>query len=801
MATKLQKMSELAAQTTKQLTHSIDEWLGFLDSAAWLYKYPFHEQVLIHAQRPDAKACAPIELWNNTFRRWVNKGAKGIALIDDSGAKPSLRYVFDVSDTNARHNIPFRLWEMQAAREGQIVEELANHFGEIDAYTELPFSDQITGIVHNAVNDNLPDYANDLMRSLDGSALDEYDDFNIKVWLEQIVEMSVAYCVLTRLGFDAREYFEREDFQPVLDFDTPAVITQLGTATADISEMVLRQIERSVRSIERQERGTLAKAERVLQNEDRKDERSAEHGTDLQPERGLSDSRYRDGRAADGADRQIRKNEESVSQRESQGDVQSPAADGRADSAPAGDRQDGERASREVDERDGERRERDGEPESLRSDGVGAADEQHQAPSRGSGDSGDRSQLTLLPTAEEQIAEMEQAEAETASAFSVSQADLDNELVRGSGFSQGKLRIYKFYQSQPDTNNAVKFLKKEYGIGGHSHTYLDGSSGFVDHDGKGLSFANRHYQDRQQFTWTAIHKRIGELIALDRYLTEKEKAAFPAWEQEEAEKQLQRAEEAAVRETLRAAAAAMDERRKGAEYRFSLGDEVQLGAQTYAILGYDDETVMLSSPRFPLLSEEMPREVFERRLRENEANDHLIVEETAQETPAPVNVNSIDDMTQLDREEALQLFDEGELIYLYDIEHQTEVIAATREDIENFDGVLTTDAFSDDEATKIEEARSLINAYCLEEFEEEANFEDLAHIGLAYTTSEDGSHEFAAEADLIGLAINRYIDRQLVESRSYDSLDELCTQELEGLDFGEDVYKRQVLYRGQRPGI
>ena len=702
MATKLQKMSELAAQTTKQLTHSIEEWLGFLDSAAWLYKYPFHEQVLIHAQRPAAKACAPIELWNNTFRRWVNKGAKGIALIDDSGAKPHLRYVFDVSDTNARHNIPFRLWEMQAAHEGQIVEELANHFGEIDAYTELPFSDQITGIVHNAVNDNITDYANDLMHSLDGSALDEYDDFNIKVWLEQIVEMSVAYCVLTRLGFDARGCFEREDFQPVLDFDTPAVIIQLGTATADISEMVLRQIERSVRSIERQERGTLAKAEKVLQNEDRESERSAEHGTDLQPERGLSDSRYRDGRAADGADRQIRKDEESVSQGEPQGDVQSPAFDGRVDGAPAGDRPDGERAGREVDERDGERRERDGELESLRSNGVGAADEQHQGESRGSGDSGDRSQLTLFPTAEEQIAEIEQAEAETASAFSISQADLDNELVRGSGFSQGKFRIYAFYQSHPDTDSAVKFLKKEYGIGGHSHTYLDGSSGFVDHDSKGLSFANRHFESKRLFKWTAVHKRINELIALDRYLSEREKAYLPAWEQQEAEKRVQRAEEAAVRETLRAAATAMDERRKDAEYRFSLGTEVQLGAQTYTVLGYDDETVMLSDPRYPLLSDEMPRDVFERRLRENEANDHLIVEQAAQETPAPVNVNSIDDMTQLDREEALQLFDEGEIVYLC-YPDGTEAVAETREDIESFDGVFATDAFSDDETAEIEQ--------------------------------------------------------------------------------------------------
>ena len=326
MATKLQLMSELSLQTTKKLTHSIDDWLSFLDSAAWLYKYPFPEQVLIHAQRPDARACASMELWNSPrFNRWVNKGAKGIALIDDSGEKPRLRYVFDVSDTNTRFNTPFSLWQQNEQNEEQIIEELANHFGEPDNLERYPFEDQLIGIIHNAVSDNSADYGRELLRSLDGSFLAEYDDFNVRVWFEQMVELSVAYCTLKRLGIEPTEYLDKSDFVPIMDFNTPATISQLGTATADMTEMVLRQIERTVFSIRRQERDSLANREIVLQNEDRISERSTDYGTGLQTERGLSDSRHRDGYAADGEYWQVRENEESLPERAPEGLLQQPA--------------------------------------------------------------------------------------------------------------------------------------------------------------------------------------------------------------------------------------------------------------------------------------------------------------------------------------------------------------------------------------------------------------------------------------------------------------------------------------------
>lgn len=842
MATKLQMMSELAALTTEQLTQSKENWTGFLNSAAWLYKYPFHEQVLIHAQRPDATACAPIELWNGTFRRWVNKGAKGIAIIDDSGQKPALRYVFDISDTNTRYNIPFRLWQTRPEYEAQIIEELENHFGETGT-DNADLAAIVLGISINAISDNYRDYYEELLKAADNSALADMSDDEISSTFMLQLMTSVSHTVLVRLGIDPAAIFHGDEYESVTLFNSPDTIAQLGAATSDISEMVLRQIERSVRSVERQERDTLAKSQQVLQNEDRKSERSVEHGTQLQAERGLPDTRYRDGRAAQGDYRQIRNDEEGVSQGASEWNVQRSAASEQADRASAGDRQDGAGTGRTDDGADGESRGRDGELESPRPNGVGAADEQHQEPSRGSGDSGDSPQLTtesslqaeseqlpaflseekifgllknatytrshnkddisayfaahisederdafikeafekmvytgvlvdgvmcgyqaqpegllmwegnyLTRTSEsrfswsavkgfiEQLIErdefsenlqaslfssmveqqslIEQAEAEKSSAFSISQADLDNELVRGTGFQDGKYRVYQFYQTIHTQQDALAFLKKEYGIGGHSHTYLDGSSGFVDHDAKGIRFRVRGNDGEQNFSWRAIDSRLKELIALDRYLTEKEKAYLPTYEQEQAERRLQQAEEAAAREALKAAAAAMDEKRKNAEYRFSLGDEVQLGAQTYTVLGYDDENVMLSNPKYPLLSEDMPRDVFERRLRESEVNDRLIVQ------------NEVD----------------------------------------------------------LTEAKRLIDEYCLDEFESVADYVDLEHVALAFTTTEDGEHTVEAQADLAHFSINRYVDGQLFESRSYDSIEELISNDLQALDFSDLTY-------------
>ena len=640
MATKLHIMSELAVQTTQQLAQSVDSWKSFLNSAAWLYKYPFHEQVLIHAQRPDATACAPMQLWNSRFGRWVNKDAKGIAVIDDSGDKPRLKYLFDVSETNARHNAPFRLWHIKPEYEVQVIKELQNAFGETGSGSES-LSDTILGTVIKAVSDNYTDYCNDFLEAAtDGAFADMDSEERTAAFILQLVT-GVSHIALVRLGIEPSSVLSEDDYAGILQFNSTGAINQLGTAVSDISELVLRQIERSVRSIRRQQRGTLAKSSNTLQNEADEAERSDDDGNQLQQKRGLPDSQHSNGQSEPREHRQIWETAEEVPERESERVLQHTDSDERPDGAPNRNQQAGEGTDTAAQLADGAGRGRDRETESGESDALDAEDEQHIPQSRGNGFERTDLRITtenLFPTFQEQLEHIEEAEAQKLSAFSVSQADIDYELCRyGSGFFQGKFRIYKFFEGTPSTEAAVAFLKKEYGIGGHSHTYLNGEGGFVDHDGKGIHFSNHNYKGKHTITWKAVARRLRELIAIDRYLTEKEKAYLPEYEAQEAERRLLLEEKAAARSALQAAAAAMDERRKNAQYAFSLGDTVQLGMTTYTILGYDETTVSLSDPKYPLLSEDMPRDVFEQRLRESPANDRLIAEaQEAEPQPGPV---------------------------------------------------------------------------------------------------------------------------------------------------------------------
>ena len=540
MATKLHIMSELTAQTTQQLTQSVDNWKSFLNSAAWLYKYPFHEQVLIHAQRPDATACASMQLWNSRFGRWVNKDAKGIAVIDDSGDKPRLKYLFDVSDTNARHNAPFRLWHIKPEYETQVIKELQNAFGETGAGSES-LSDTILGTAINAVSNHYSDYCNDFLEAATSGAFADMDnEERTAAFILQLVT-GVSHIALVRLGIEPSSVLSEDDYAGILQFNSPGAINQLGTAVSDISELVLRQIERSVRSTSRQQRGTLAKPSNALQNEADETERSDDDGNQLQQKRGLPDSQHSDGQSEPREHRQIREAAEEVPERESERVLQHADSDERPDGALDRNQQTGEGTDTAAQLADGAGRGRDRETESGESDALGTEDEQHIPQSRGNGF--ERTDLriateNLFPTFQEQLKHIEEAEAQKLSAFSVSQADIDHELCRyGSGFSQGKFRIYKFFEGMPSTEAAVAFLKKEFGIGGHSHTYLNGEGGFVDHDGKGFHFSNHNYEEKHTVTWRAVARRLRELIAIDRYLTEEEKAYLPEYEAQEAEPQ------------------------------------------------------------------------------------------------------------------------------------------------------------------------------------------------------------------------------------------------------------------------
>ncbi len=524
MATKLETMKALSEATMMRITSSRENWMRYLDTTAWLYKYPFYDQLLIYAQRSDARACAPIELWNSVFKRWVNKGAKGIALIDDSGDRLRLKYVFDVSDTNTRSNIPVQLWEVQPEDRQQIIEELTNRFGEIEP--EDNFAQQLLSVVRNVVTDNIGDYADVLPLIMDGSELSGLTGEALQGRFYHTVYGGVAYGVLTRVGIDPRMVLAASNFIDVQYFDTPLVISQLGCATGDISQMILRQIERSVRSIERQTRDNIATETKERDNDAEGDqsesERSDEHGTDISAERGLLDAEPDAGGTAERSAGQIREDAEALPQGASQGPVQCASAVGQADGAPGRDRPAGPGAGRRDAGANGRRGGRERATEGDRPDGVGAPDEQPQGSSRRSGPAG--TDLQLIPESE-QLSLLE-AEAHDASASFLSQQDIDDELCRGSGFAHGKSRVFEFYQNSPDTKAAAEFLKQEYGTGGHSVAYQNGASGLIDYNAKGLHFRQWGDTPGITLTWTQVHRRIGELIQSDRYLTDEEKTGL-----------------------------------------------------------------------------------------------------------------------------------------------------------------------------------------------------------------------------------------------------------------------------------
>lgn len=648
MASKFERISAMSAEAIGHLTETPEAWMRFLKSAAWNYKYSFADQVLISAQRPDATACAPIELWNSVFKRWVNKGAKGIALIDDSGDQPHLRHVFDISDTNSRYNTPFALWQAKQESSPRILEELQDSFGEVSA-TDL--QEATLEIAFIATTDNYQDYFDTMMDSVELSDADMKSAFVVQT------ATAVAYCTLIRLGYDPSRFFNKSHFTDASLFRSEYAVLQFGSAVSEISEMILRQIERSVRAIEREENRTFAIEAQTVQNTSEETERSDEHGTDVQTDRRLPASEPRDGQAAGGRDRRIRLDAETLPQGAQERHLQQAPSERNADAAPSGYQRAGDGDDGIPDESDGEERGRDGTTQANEPDGMGTADEQYPQPSRGDRKSGTDLFLNL-PSEEEQKETIVKAEADNASAFLFPDAEIDNELCRGSGVEHGKYRIYKFYQEMHSVDEAVRFLKNEYGIGGHSQTFLNGESGFVNHEARGFSFEIFKRNVSHLISWKTVDAHLRLLIANDRYLTDKEKEGLPAYEQELSEREERLVEEARHREELRAAALRMDEVRQTATYNLSLGKTVYLGAQEYKIVSFSDQYVTLFNPRYPLFSEELDRGTFDRRMRENPQNDHLI-RSTA---PKPEDLTPIEE--DKEQEFAFRPYAEGDTVYL-----------------------------------------------------------------------------------------------------------------------------------------
>jgi N12 class adenine-specific DNA methylase len=646
LATKLQLITELSQRTAHSVTRNPVNWTSFLKTAAWNYKYPFQDQLLIYAQRPDAMACAPIEIWNRKLGRWVNRGAKGIALIDDSGGRLSLRHVFGVSDTNSRYNRPAVLWAMQEGYAEAVTETLENSFGDLKDKSDIPAA--LVSAAFNAVEDNYADYLSDLMYCRENSFLEELDGLNVEVIFKDALRSSVAYMLLVRCGCSADKFFTSEDFQGVVNFNTLDTVSGLGAAASDISEMLLREIEATVKDLQKTEKKqirTLAKNQGAGQNESRKDERDGEHGTDLHNAGRLPDTRP-DAAGGRNAHRQVWDVAQNISEKPQERDVRQPDAVGQADGAPGGDRPDGEGTDRE---NHGEAP--GGQPragQSGRPDGLDGTHEQPAALGGGNGAGGVGVQLTLFPTVEQQIEAIEQAEDEKSSAFSISQEEIDHVLCKGTGFQDGKFRVCLHYREQHTPKETIDFLKREYGTGGGTHIFTDGTRGNTWHDGKGITITKDSTAEPDAkiiLPWAKVQKRIGELIAADRYLNSKEKERLPAVQQEMEERRRQLAEEAYARQILNREPTSAEPEplpKNEAKYAFSLGDTVYLGAEEYEILSFDGSTVQLRDTRYPLFIKEFPREAFERMLRDNPLNDYLIAPEqpagAKTETPSPLTL-------------------------------------------------------------------------------------------------------------------------------------------------------------------
>ena len=757
MATKLQLITELSESTARNVTRNPVNWTSFLKTAAWNYKYPFQDKLLIYAQRPDATACASIELWNQKLGRWVNKGARGIALIDDSESRSALRHVFDVSDTNSRYNRPITLWAMRDGYEDAVTETLENAFGEPENRSDYPSA--LISAANNAVDDNFMDYLPDLLFFREGSFLEELDDLNVKAFFKIALKSSVSYMLLVRCGYNADEYLTFEDFQSTVNFNTLDTVSQLGAAASDISEMLLRQIEATVKELQiadKKQLRTFAKNEDVPHNESRnQDEGNGEHGTDLYAEGRLSDTRP-DVAGGRNTYRQVWDVAQNIPEKPPERDVREPDAIWKSERPPIGDRPDST----------GTRRADHGEAlgeqsrvgQGDRPDGLDGTHEQPAALSGGNGTGGsdiqlewydrkteDKSlpffhsspvinqilrstshltatkqeivsfysthedererteyiksifnndhteliintdhhvgyktyqnvlhlwegsyeartsqsyydwgviaghfgsmillnefldELPALPSERQQISMIEQAEENKSSAFAIPQGAIDAVLQQGSGVQDGKYRIYLYFQQNTSPKENADFLKNEYGTGGRGPA-LTGTNIDEWHDSKGITLTRGSLTEPDTkiiLPWAKVQKRIGELIAADRYLNRKEKEHLPAYRQQMEERRQRLAEQAYAREILTSEPAPSEPKvssRENVKYTFSPGSTVYIGADEYEVFSFEGGTVELRDIHFPLFNKTFPRDTFERVLRENPLNDHLI--SIAPEAPA-----------------------------------------------------------------------------------------------------------------------------------------------------------------------
>ena len=751
MARKYDFISELYNRTCKTVVASPASWEAYLRSACYNYRLRFDEQLLVHAQRPDATAVLQIDDWNQKFGRWVNRGAHGIAVFEDADRRRQrLVHYFDISDTHpSRFSRRVPIWQMRDEYTAEVIDTLESTFGELNDKETLAVA--IESAARNAVEDNIPDYLPDLIYSVKDSFLDGVSEEEITHIFKTAVRNSVAYMTMSRLGIEAGEYFEPDDLRDVVNFTTPATLNALGYATSDIAEMGLAEISRTILALDRQNRIIAEKTKADYNVGKEKTERSPDDERDhLHDAGGLSAPRSDNAGTAGAVDGQVRPDAEEVPEGASQGTLLQPADELHPERASERHEAQSERDGTDADGADGSVGGRDGESESDGYDELGSEDEQYPEPSSGDRDGGgnlrldyyDRSHedkslpffggddtireilgttphlkaskdeiraffeatadenarisyikrifnndytevilrdgrrvgyktyqnvlqlwegsylsrtaqsfydwgviaqhfeamrllgelqdtMKPLPSTDGQLSLMTAgAEERKPSAFTFSQEIIDAVLTRGSGISEGKMRIYEQFQKSLSAKENADFMKNEYGWGG-AYPAIVGADIDEQHDGKGIRISKGIGSDKPHIDlkWNQVEKRIAELIKLDRYLNPKEKAQYPEWLQRQEERRAELAEERRNREILSVAPPEKETAAKSepAEYAYHLGDKVYLGAGEFEILHFDDKRVTLYDTQFPLFNKEMERAEFDSKVQENPLNDHLKV--------------------------------------------------------------------------------------------------------------------------------------------------------------------------------
>ena len=763
MARKYDLISELYNRTCKTVVSNPQNWQAFLASACRNYKLRYDEQLLVYAQRPDATAVLEIEQWNKIFGRWVNRGARGIAVFaDENRSRQRLTHYFDISDTHeSRYSRTVPIWDMRQEYEADVIETLESTFGEIENKSSL--AEAIMGAARNAAEDNIPDYLQDLYYATEGSFLEEVDNDIVASIYKNVVANSVAYMMMSRLGVDTDGYFELDDFRDVTNFNTQETLNALGFATSDIAEMGLTEISKTITAFNRQNRIIVGQDRNEYNKVENNDERSLDNErTDLHNGGRLQPSEPETSTAAGSDFGQIRSDEEKVSEGTSQSPLLQSPDEGRTDTALGGSGTESQQDGRNNPEPDGTERGSDRTDESRGYDEMGSSDERSSQLGTGNRESGsdirleyydrthedkslpffgrdevineilrttphlsasleeikdyyernldnkdrteyiksifnnDYTELTLedgrtvgyktfenvlhlwegkydsrtaqsfydwaviarhfeamrllgelsdsikpLPSMDGQMTFIldGRAEEKKTSAFVFSQEIIDAVLANGSGFSEGKMRIYEQFEKSLSAKENADFLKNEYGWGG-SYPVIIGAGIDESHDGKGITITKGIGKEKPHITlsWSQVEKRIGELIRMDRYLNPKEKERYPQWLESQEERRAKIEETKRNREILSNAPPEQEvepaekepeeaEQLQDVQYEYHLGDKVYIGASEYEILSVDDERVMLYDYDMPLFNKEFSRTEFDRKVRENPMNEHLIVKE------------------------------------------------------------------------------------------------------------------------------------------------------------------------------